>query len=291
LTDPTGWAPESDFGDGGREDDARLQDLFDSCVNPPCRGYDSDTNTCWAVIVVKSNSSLNGIGVGGPGMWYWEGGPAGGGIRSDDARRDREFLDAVRAKMETDYQIWEARGMAAYKAAEERKAWMKALAPALALSQLLDTTTEKVRQYGSMVNPYIRAFDVVLAAIEIEVHGPNDPVAKAQMMGELLLDQLCLGPALKGSPYHPDSVEARIRPQYRSNPAHDPHSPHFNPKKTPEPADAASVYQNASRADMGTWYGRGKDGWYRYFSDNVGGAHFSGIVEESKVPISIRRDW
>ncbi|WP_077002787.1 RHS repeat-associated core domain-containing protein [Variovorax sp. KK3] len=98
-------------------------------------------------------------------------------------------------------------------------------------------------------------------------------------------------PALKGSPYHPDSVAARIRPEYRPNPAHDLGSPQFNPRKTPEPADAASAYQNASRGDMGTWYVRGQGGWYRYFSDNAGGAHFSGTVSEAQVPASILRGW
>lgn len=41
-------------------------------------------------------------------------------------------------------------------------------------------------------------------------------------------------PALKGDPYHPDSVQQRVRPEYRRNPAHDPRSPYFNPRKTPE---------------------------------------------------------
>jgi RHS repeat-associated protein len=96
-------------------------------------------------------------------------------------------------------------------------------------------------------------------------------------------------PALKGSPYHPKSVAARIRPEYRANPAHNPSSPHFDPRKTPEPSDAASVYQDAKPADIGTWYGRGIGGWYRYFSDNAGGVHFSGIVPESRVPAAILR--
>ncbi len=96
-------------------------------------------------------------------------------------------------------------------------------------------------------------------------------------------------PALLDSPYHPDAVSGRIRPEYRPNPAHDPTSALFNPRKTPEPADAASVFSSASRANMGTWYGRGEGGWYRYFSDNAGGAHFSGIVPESQVPNAIRK--
>jgi RHS repeat-associated protein len=96
-------------------------------------------------------------------------------------------------------------------------------------------------------------------------------------------------PALPDSPYNPDVVAARVRPEYRGNPAHDPQSPLFNPRKTPEPPDAASVYGSAGRANMYTWYGRGKGGWYRYFSDNSGGAHFSGIVPEAEVPTGVRR--
>ena len=60
-------------------------------------------------------------------------------------------------------------------------------------------------------------------------------------------------------------------------------------RKTPEPPDAASVYERAVRTGMGTWYGRGKGGWYRFFSDNVGGAHFSAIIDEARVPIEARR--
>lgn len=95
-------------------------------------------------------------------------------------------------------------------------------------------------------------------------------------------------PALRGDPYHPESVQQRVRPEYRSNPAHDPRSPSFNPRKTPEPPDAAGVYQGSIRADMGTWYGKGPNGEiYRYFSDNAGGVHFSGIVPKAQVPKEI----
>ena len=48
-------------------------------------------------------------------------------------------------------------------------------------------------------------------------------------------------PALPGSPYAPETVARRVRPEYQSNPAHDPRSPLFNPRKTPEPADACSM--------------------------------------------------
>jgi len=97
-------------------------------------------------------------------------------------------------------------------------------------------------------------------------------------------------PALRGDPYSPEAVENRVRPQYRSNPAHDPKSRLFNPRKTPEPADAASVYQSSVRGGMGTWYGKGANGQiYRYFSDNAGGVHFSGAVPKSQVPKAVLR--
>ncbi|NIK02858.1 filamentous hemagglutinin [Xanthomonas campestris] len=93
------------------------------------------------------------------------------------------------------------------------------------------------------------------------------------------------GPSLKDSPYAPGNVENRIKPPYVANPAHDAKSPLFNPRKTPEPSDAADVYNsNVVRAGMGTWYGKSSDGSiYRYFSDNAGGVHFSGTVPRSSV--------
>lgn len=102
-------------------------------------------------------------------------------------------------------------------------------------------------------------------------------------------DALNVSPALRGSPYHPDVVAGRVRPEYRANPAHDPQSALFNPRKTPEPTDAATLYQDSTRAGFGTWYARGDQGWYRYFADNAGGVHFSGIVRESEVPSFILR--
>jgi RHS repeat-associated protein len=97
-------------------------------------------------------------------------------------------------------------------------------------------------------------------------------------------------PALPNSPYNPNAVADRIRPSYRANPAHNPRSPLFNPRKTPEPSDAAAVYQNAVRGDMKTWYGRGSDGSiYRYFYDNAGGVHFSGTVQPNDVTNIVRQ--
>ena len=95
-------------------------------------------------------------------------------------------------------------------------------------------------------------------------------------------------PSLKGDPYHPKAVAERIKPPYQANPAHDPRSPLFNPKKTPEPKDVLQVYAKSVRGGMGTWYGKSSDGnIYRYFSDNAGAVHFSGIVPKSNVPASV----
>jgi len=96
-------------------------------------------------------------------------------------------------------------------------------------------------------------------------------------------------PALENSAYAPDVVAARIKPPYNANPAHDPGSNLFNPHKDPEPLDAAAVYSSATRIGMGQWVGRGSLGWYQYFYDNVGTVHFSGIVSEQDVPVTLRR--
>jgi len=95
-------------------------------------------------------------------------------------------------------------------------------------------------------------------------------------------------PALKGSPYHPEVVANRVKPPYKSNPAHNTRSPLFNPRKTPEPFDSCTVYDASIRGGLGTWYGKGYDGqFYRFFYDNAGSSHFSGILPRSKIPNSI----
>ena len=89
-------------------------------------------------------------------------------------------------------------------------------------------------------------------------------------------------PALTTSPYNPDTVEQRIKPDYAPNPAHDSHSSSYNTHKTPEPIDAASVYNNAVRGGMGEWYGVNEQGEiYQFFYDNDGGVHFAGIITKS----------
>jgi filamentous hemagglutinin len=70
------------------------------------------------------------------------------------------------------------------------------------------------------------------------------------------------------------------------NPAHDPRSPLYNPGKTPLPADALSVYQNSVRgSNTSTWYGLNSSGqYYRYFYNNAGSVHFSGVIPKAQIP-------
>jgi hypothetical protein len=95
-------------------------------------------------------------------------------------------------------------------------------------------------------------------------------------------------PVLNNSPYNPSVVANRIRPPYLANPAHNPYSPSFNPRKTPEPPNVCEIYNSSVRGGMGTWYGNGGDGnIYRFFSDNAGSVHFSGSIPPSLVPSEI----
>lgn len=71
------------------------------------------------------------------------------------------------------------------------------------------------------------------------------------------------------------------KPKYHVNPAHDPGSPLFNPKKTPLPNDAERVFKNAVPDDSvkpRNWYGTNLQGQtYRFSGGGDGTAHFSGI--------------
>jgi hypothetical protein len=85
------------------------------------------------------------------------------------------------------------------------------------------------------------------------------------------------------------------RPPYHANPARLP-GPTMNPNKTPEPGDAAQVYQAAVQADKKTFYGlsQATGEIYRFFTDNAGTAHFSGAtgpggIRLESIPITIRR--
>jgi uncharacterized protein RhaS with RHS repeats len=110
-------------------------------------------------------------------------------------------------------------------------------------------------------------------------------------IGGVGLGRITPSPALIGSPYNPSVVASRIRPPYLPNPAHNPRTPSFNPRKTPEPKDACSVYENSVTGDIGVWYGKNADGQiYRYFFDNAGSAHFSGIIPYPNVPNSILKE-
>ncbi|MDP1615218.1 MAG: RHS repeat-associated core domain-containing protein [Methylococcales bacterium] len=105
------------------------------------------------------------------------------------------------------------------------------------------------------------------------------------------LGRITPSPALIGTPYNPSIVASRIRPPYQANPAHNPRSPLFNPRKTPEPKDACTVYDNSVTGDIGVWYGRNADDQiYRYFFDNAGNAHFSGIIPYPNVPNTVLKD-
>ncbi|USG64630.1 RHS repeat-associated core domain-containing protein [Brevibacillus ruminantium] len=130
--------------------------------------------------------------------------------------------------------------------------------------------------------------DAFLKAGDMPDLGFAAPVVVAGMIkntAKNIVGNATESPALKGSPYHPSTVAERIKPKYQPNPAHDKSSPLYNPRKTPEPFDAQYVYENAVRGDMKTWYGVGGEGKiYRYFDDNAGGAHFSGIVSKESVP-------
>lgn len=97
-------------------------------------------------------------------------------------------------------------------------------------------------------------------------------------------------PALTDSPYHPDTVERRVRPPYKPNPQHNPRAVQGD-FRTPEPPDAVEAYAKSLRGDEKTWFSRGREGWYRYFHDNVDSVHFAGVVPPELVPIELRRHF
>lgn len=96
-------------------------------------------------------------------------------------------------------------------------------------------------------------------------------------------------PALEGDPYNPDVVEARIRPPYNVNPKHVPGSGSYIRGADVLPEDAGSAYARAEQSSLGTWWAKGQQGWYRYFSDNAGAAHYSGAFPQNAVPVWIVR--
>ncbi len=105
-------------------------------------------------------------------------------------------------------------------------------------------------------------------------------------------------PALKGTPYHPDTVGDRVAPKYEA--VHERPGYIANPRKSPEPLDAKNVYESRRlvRTDTETWWGRSEDGKrvYRYRSSQSGedGArrvHWNGDFEpdHKDVPKDVKR--
>ena len=92
-------------------------------------------------------------------------------------------------------------------------------------------------------------------------------------------------PALKGDPYHPDSVDKRVadgrNPRYESNPEH---GEKLRPNKTPEPKDARSVFQDrAVRVSFDRWIGRSNSGAYYQFFNTDGKVHFAGTLSVDQI--------
>jgi RHS repeat-associated protein len=102
-----------------------------------------------------------------------------------------------------------------------------------------------------------------------------------------LEDALCMATMFVGGSTRGAAGSGRLlrfqgpKPRYTVNPAHVPGQRGFNPRKTPLPADAQSVFQNAVPNDPvnpTAWFGRSADGQiYRFSVDRNGSAHFSGI--------------
>lgn len=81
----------------------------------------------------------------------------------------------------------------------------------------------------------------------------------------------------------------RKKPQYKANPAHDKRSPLYNPKKTPEPPNAESLFQRAVADPGGSgrqWYTLDGDTVYRFSETGDGTAHFSGKSGNPDQPLN-----
>lgn len=76
---------------------------------------------------------------------------------------------------------------------------------------------------------------------------------------------------------------------------HDPTSPNFNPRKSPLPSDAESVYANAIKVgdrEPGTgtlYFGKSANGKYYRYSGQNGEVHWSGEMAPNKVPRAIKK--
>ena len=84
-----------------------------------------------------------------------------------------------------------------------------------------------------------------------------------------------------------------VKPAFKPNEAHNPKNQNHNPNKDPEPSDSEEVYKDAQRnpkAERRVWYGKNAKGeWYQYCEDGRGNAHYAGIVNKERMPITIRR--
>ncbi len=136
-----------------------------------------------------------------------------------------------------------------------------------------------------------------LAEVEEQAARNGDGDAATAAAVALMAGALTGTPALKGSPYHPDEVERRVRPKYQA--VHEMPGYVANPRKSPEPPDARRIFEDrrVTRVDTTTWIGRSEDGTklYRYSSSQTGPngerrVHWSGEVQPNnkKVPKELR---
>ena len=73
------------------------------------------------------------------------------------------------------------------------------------------------------------------------------------------------------------------KPQYEVNDAHVPNSPLFNPRKTPLPPDAETLYRRAiPEPDGGSWWVKVKKDLYYRYQGGGGRSHFNGAFNENQ---------
>jgi hypothetical protein len=103
-------------------------------------------------------------------------------------------------------------------------------------------------------------------------------------VGDAILRQTA-SPALPGTPYNPDVVNARIAagrelPVYEIN---EQHEKKYLAGKDKLPADARNVYPHSVRVDLKTYIAMNEQGqYYRYFVDS-GKAHYSGTLTVDEI--------
>ena len=106
-----------------------------------------------------------------------------------------------------------------------------------------------------------------------------------------------------GLPPTDEPLFTPAKPAYKPNPAHDPNDrANFDPRKTPEPADSAAVYELAKpdprTAGVFWGYSTQNNQMYRYAAKNAETAHFTGAtglaprpLPTRLVPVQIRRGF